>query len=796
MRTLAADFLIPLCSALVAAATAAELTKKTAPAPLPGRFAERITGKLKGNRLALTLVGVTGGLQLAAFLLIDLLLSQFTVGETVPKSGLAGSSGMDWFPMLLVSVCGFAALLCAMYGRGGRLFRFLRSTAVTAAVLLLAECFFFGAKSLTADPHFQVLSQFTLGDNAEIAEDTSLRFSGDTAFIECTPSQGTRAVSLRLKKEDVNRMLTVTAFMKDDNFSKTYQQVNQRYVAGNGESFTLNLDPFVKIHSLKLQVSNIGDPVTVCEIAESTAPPFRFMTLRFLLLFLFIMTVCAVRIYELHRIVYDRKKTNHRLVLTLITAACMLSPLVFVSQQNLIDYDMEADNSGLDVFAKTFDALQHGQTSLRMDVSAELAAMSDTEVYDNSSRDTAGVGYAWDHAYKDGKYYSYFGITPIVTMYYPVYWLTHKLPTLRLAILIYAIFAALFICRAVIAAVTLLVKKPNLLLLCLSLPAAVMTAGIFYSLQSVSIYVLPLCAAICFLMLALWQGFAGCMPAKGRRLKQYLHFAVSGLALGFSAGARPSTTIPAVILIPLFLGVLLNKQEKWKQKLLKAGAFALPLFVIVTGLLTYNHARFGSFFDFGAQYQLTVSNINANQLRLYALPDGIYHYMLQPPDFKGTFPFIGYSWQGLPNYERYRFTYLNFGILWVPMLALSVLLLRTVCKRGCETPYQGVTALQKKAVLLTGFAALCLVAWMDFCLAGNGAQYIFDLAPAFCIFAAVVLLSAANPDSELRYRVIWLACVSSVLLFVLLLISSRDGPMHENYPLLWERAESLFVFWH
>ena len=46
MRTMAADFLIPLCTALIAAATTAELTKKTAPANLPGRFAEHITGKL------------------------------------------------------------------------------------------------------------------------------------------------------------------------------------------------------------------------------------------------------------------------------------------------------------------------------------------------------------------------------------------------------------------------------------------------------------------------------------------------------------------------------------------------------------------------------------------------------------------------------------------------------------------------------------------------------------------------------------------------------------------------------
>ena len=48
--------------------------------------------------------------------------------------------------------------------------------------------------------------------------------------------------------------------------------------------------------------------------------------------------------------------------------------------------------------------------------------------YDRAARDKAGVWYMWDRALYNGKYYSYFGIAPILTVYYPCQLLTGKLP--------------------------------------------------------------------------------------------------------------------------------------------------------------------------------------------------------------------------------------------------------------------------------------------------------------------------------------------------------------------------------
>ena len=57
-------------------------------------------------------------------------------------------------------------------------------------------------------------------------------------------------------------------------------------------------------------------------------------------------------------------------------------------------------------------------------------------------------------------------------------------------------------------------------------------------------------------------------------------------------------------------------------------------------------------------------------------------------------------------------------------------------------------------------------------------------------------MTAAEQTEGLRYRLSAISCAATVLTVVLLLIGNREGAIHENYPLLYQNAESMFVFWH
>ena len=57
-------------------------------------------------------------------------------------------------------------------------------------------------------------------------------------------------------------------------------------------------------------------------------------------------------------------------------------------------------------------------------------------------------------------------------------------------------------------------------------------------------------------------------------------------------------------------------------------------------MLAYNNFRFGNPFDFGENYQLTVSNINSLKVDITLLPVSIFYYFLQPYFMSQTFPFF------------------------------------------------------------------------------------------------------------------------------------------------------------
>ena len=77
-------------------------------------------------------------------------------------------------------------------------------------------------------------------------------------------------------------------------------------------------------------------------------------------------------------------------------------------------------------YEQQFDAFLKHRLSIDIEPAKELLALSNP--YDRASR--TGIRFLWDRALYDGKYYSYFGITPIITVYYPYYFITGKVPSI------------------------------------------------------------------------------------------------------------------------------------------------------------------------------------------------------------------------------------------------------------------------------------------------------------------------------------------------------------------------------
>ena len=158
--------------------------------------------------------------------------------------------------------------------------------------------------------------------------------------------------------------------------------------------------------------------------------------------------------------------------------------------------------------------------------------------------------------------------------------------------------------------------------------------------------------------------------------------------------------------------------------------------------MVYNAMRFSSPLDFGATYQLTVSNVNANHLRLSLLPSAIYHYFLQIPKMRPTFPYIDTNCTHLRNYGAYVYMEGVLSALMNPFAMAGVLMMPTVYKRKLAGFRQGVTNRQKNISLALCFVIPIILAWMDFCMGGLNIRYICDITPLLFIGCLIALIRA------------------------------------------------------
>ena len=116
--------------------------------------------------------------------------------------------------------------------------------------------------------------------------------------------------------------------------------------------------------------------------------------------------------------------------------------------------------------------------------------------------------------------------------------------------------------------------------------------------------------------------------------------AAGGLLMALVAACRPQMLVGSFLILPLFWSYVkdnLRQPDRRRAVAIRILWTALP-YVIVAGLLMYyNWARFGSPFDFGANYNLTTNDMTHRGFHLDRLPlwpvyvpdpaAGIYRYI-------------------------------------------------------------------------------------------------------------------------------------------------------------------------
>ena len=628
--------------------------------------------------------------------------------------------------------------------------------------------------------------------------------------VDLSPNQPAQAVPVRISFTD--------------SAHATYFEDND-YAAGVPEVIvTTNLP---RSHYISLQTSGITDSIRLQLVGEGTVYPvkidavylngvypFEFNGLRYSVLAGLLLLVYALRprssIYK--RQILERCPQSKALVMAIVCVELtLLSSFMFYSSNQVgvatsgynhgqwdghsIVNTFEVGGDNAQQYAELARSFANGQLYLEEEPPAWLAQMEDP--YDKGARDEmikrTGETILWDTAYHDGRYYVYFGVVPCLLFYLPFYLATgQSFPTaigVLLAVVAFVIGLTMLIWRfatrhfrRVSQGVFLLLQMP--LIFC---------SGVLYLLKFPTFYSLPIACGLAF---SIWGLFCWMV---GRSSKTPCRWYIAGsLCMALVLGCRPQLVVLSLVAFPLFWRRYITQGRiRTSAGLRELACLLAPYAIVFGGIMWYNVARFGSPFDFGANYNLTMNDMTQRGFNIGRLAPALFAYLIQPPNVTGVFPFLQ-PVDFATSYAGQTIREVTFGgifaclpILWAIFFARPVLKMR-IQSRKTHTVSGAVVLMLVLGVLLCcldGEAAGILQRYYaDF-------SFLFLAAAILVVFIANESLDAWSHEWLLMQRVLVVLVGLSLMYSGLMCLVPETGWISSAYPWAYQSLIQTFQFW-
>lgn len=367
----------------------------------------------------------------------------------------------------------------------------------------------------------------------------------------------------------------------------------------------------------------------------NTPVPYQVVWQRLLIVFGSVVAIYLLFSLPIFKQSYNEKNGMHVFLLQAVTILFALLVGVYSVQGG---NELEAfSKQGTDAYTGLMvDALIQGQVHLTHEPSEELKQMENP--YDYSARTNKKIDYLYDFAYYNGNYYVYFSILPIITLFLPFKLLTDYYFPIALACLLYAIIGVIY--TSLFTKEVLKRHFPNITVRNIILGVLFMLFSSFllfnialsriYEMVSILGYALVMAGSYYFL------------KSQTKEKVRYGYLALACTLLAMAVSARPNLLFISLLIVPTLIRRLTEFiQKKESKEIIKLiASVAIPYAVIGMGIMIYNYLRFDSIFEFGARYQLTSNDMGKLGYRLSTVPIGMWHYLWNPFQILGTFPFI------------------------------------------------------------------------------------------------------------------------------------------------------------
>lgn len=651
-----------------------------------GRMAE----KKWASRLGKVAYGVNG------YLLLQGLLG---------KVHILGNRGLDGYFLFLAAVCACILLISLtvrwIRSKSASTCRMLRFAARTIAVLAAVELLVFNFNSFHLWMGDYTERRLSLTDvtieNGDFVYDAgqdqlTIRGKGEVLLTYQNLDQPVGTLTVDASLANHTKSASVIVDITDETHREyRYNTVNMQLLKDTPRSHftTCELSGKVGTFRVKFTLPEDNDSITVRNIIINRDIPFQFSLLRMGVFLALILLGYGIVHSTLLRRPCHQEKLFVRASAAVVTAVCCLGcvSLVWADTNRPIKEIFERE-SGNQITRELVDAFEAGQVSLEAPVDPGLLAMENP--YDWSARSADNVSAQWDHVFYNGKYYSYYGIAPVVTLFLPYHLLTgHYFPT-QFAVLLYGLIGVVFLTLTYLAYLRRFQRTLPCGMALGGLIVMQASSGIWYVVARTLFYEISIASGFACVAVGAYFLMTSNILSRGRISCPKLGLASFFLALAVLC--RPTLAvycIAAVVMILLALpragkhpGVQLAAGKQNAKRIAYLAWGAVPMLLLAGVQLWYNYARFDSPLDFGIQYSLTINDFTRSQFHMGFVFIGLYNYLLAVPKFTWTFPFFFTEFTTLHiNGYYFHDTGNTAGIIWLALPVLCYLLAGKALKR-------------------------------------------------------------------------------------------------------------------
>lgn len=395
--------------------------------------------------------------------------------------------------------------------------------------------------------------------------------------------------------------------------------------------FEISLDDY---HSATLKGITLNQSISPMHIAEIVGLWFLVALGLTILIYMIANPVGARKKFSENRVGCAR-------VAAFITAAAMVFT-VCLTVTNVMKgwsntYYSFTSQEGNQISKELVDAFEHHQVNLLEEPSEDLLKLDDPYEYVKRDAEVGSGNFLWDHCFYNGKYYSYYGIGPVLALFLPYHLITGYYFPSGWATLMFSLIGILFLTKIYLAVIEKKFRDLPTNTVTAGLITLQLSSGIMFSAARPLFYELAIasgfmCVAIgAYLLMTsniLWDGKIS-----------YVRLGFASFFLGYAVLCRPTLAVYCIAALFFFAGGLkkaldgLEKRQKTRTFFKYAAVALVPLGIIALGQMTYNYLRFDNPLDFGIQYSLTINDFTHAEFHWKYVLINMYAYLFNMPHF-------------------------------------------------------------------------------------------------------------------------------------------------------------------